>query len=218
VYRSSSFTYDDILNVLKRVRPAKEAGVDDITPRLLDQIREQLCHLIFRKSLDEGLVPGDWRHANVTPIYKKGNRGLAENYRPVNLTSQICKVFENLIRNKIVDHLDGKALLTESQHGLQKGRSCLTNLLSFLEKVTGYVDVGDSVVAFFLGFAKARSDKVPHEWLLTKLSVSMEKLHHGLEGGSVTGSRGSALEGTVHDGGVSPAECLKNQYLGLSYS
>jgi len=130
-----------------------------------------VCHpvyLIFRKSLDGGLVPGDWRHANVTPIYKKGNRGLAENYRPVSLTSQICKAVETIIWNKIVDHLEGKALLRESQHGFRIGRSCLTNFLSFLYKVTGYVDVGDSVDVVFLDFAKA-FDKVPHERLLTKL-------------------------------------------------
>jgi len=91
--------------------------VDDIRPRLLEQIREQVCHLLylmFRKSLDEGLVLGDWRHANITPIYKEGNRGLTENCRQSNLTSQICKVIESVIRNKMVGHLEGKAVFTVS--------------------------------------------------------------------------------------------------------
>jgi len=125
-------------------------------------------YIIFKKSLSETCIPDDWKSANITPIYKKGSRNLAENYRPVSLTSQTCKMFESILRNALVEHLEKNALITDSQHGFRKGRYCLTNLLTFLEKVTGYVDSGSSVDAIFLDFAKA-FDKVPHQRLTAKL-------------------------------------------------
>jgi predicted transcriptional regulator len=88
----------------------------------------------------EGCIPDDWRTANIVPIFKAGSRSKAENYRPVSLTSQICKVFESLIRDVIVDHLEANNLLNITQHGFRKGRSCLTNILSFLEEVTEGLD------------------------------------------------------------------------------
>jgi len=104
-----------------------------------------------------------------SPQYtKKGSRNLAENYRPVSLTSQTCKMFESILRDALVEHLEKNALITDSQHGFRKGRFCLTNLLTFLDKVTGYVDSGSSVDAIFLDFAKA-FDKVPHQRLAAKL-------------------------------------------------
>ena len=83
-------------------------------------------------------------------------------------------MFEAILRDAFVEHLEKNALITDSQHGFRKGRSCLTNLLTFLEKVTGYVDCGSYVDAIFLDFAKA-FDKVPHRWLASKLS-------HGITG------------------------------------
>ena len=133
-----------------------------------------MCH-IFNRSIEEGIVPEDWKRANVCPIYKKGNRNLAENYRPVSLTSQVCKVFETLMRDIIVKHLEEHQLLRDTQHGFRKGRSCLTNLLTFLDKVSGCVDEGESMDVIFLDFAKA-FDKVPHQRLSSKL------LSHGIGG------------------------------------
>ena len=126
--------------------------------------------MLFEKSLREGRVPEDWRRANVVPIYKAGDRGKAKNYRPVSLTCQLCKVFEELVRDELVEHLDleSNGLLRETQHGFRKGRSCLTNLLSFSDRVTEELDNGGSVDVVYLDFAKA-FDKVPHQRLLRKL-------------------------------------------------
>jgi len=111
----------------------------------------------------------------VCPIFKKGSRNSAENYRPVSLTSQICKVFESLVRDTLVRHLEQNCLIQDSQHGFRKGRSCLTNLLTFLDKVTGSIDSGSSVDVVFLDFANA-FDKVPYKRLAQKLEA------HGIDG------------------------------------
>jgi len=93
-----------------------------------------------------------------------------ENYRPVSLTSQVCKLFEVIVRDTIVHHLESKQLIANSQHGFRKGRSCLTNLLEFLDKVTGCIDTGDSVDVIFLDFTKS-FDKVSHTRLILKLKA-----------------------------------------------
>jgi len=90
----------------------------------------------------------------VTPLSFTGKR-----YRPVSLTSQISKVIESLLRDAIVEHLERNTLIRDSQHGFRKGRSCLTNLLAFLDKVTESIDNGLCVDVIFLDFAKA-FDKV----------------------------------------------------------
>ena len=89
------------------------------------------------------------------------------NYRLVSLTCQLCKVFEKLVRDELMGHLEGNGLQKGTQHGFRKGQSCLTNLLSFLERVTEELDDGGSVDVIYLDFSKA-FDKVPHQRLLRK--------------------------------------------------
>ena len=97
------------------------------------------------------------------------------NYSPISLTSQICKVLESILRENIVNHLNTHTLLLQSQHGFTKGKSCLTNLLLFLEDITKEIDEGKPLDLIYLDFAKA-FDKVPHQRLLHKIKS------HGISG------------------------------------
>ncbi|XP_038671336.1 uncharacterized protein LOC119975618, partial [Scyliorhinus canicula] len=124
--------------------------------------------LIFRSSLATGIVPEDWRIANVVPLFKKGSRDNPGNYRPVSLTSVVGKVLERIIKDTIYNHLDRNNMIRDSQHGFVKGRSCLTNLIEFFEKVTEQVDKGRAVDVVYMDFSKA-FDKVPHGRLLQKI-------------------------------------------------
>jgi hypothetical protein len=118
------------------------------------------------KSLTTGIVPGDWSEANVTPIFKKGIKTQPENYRLVSLTSVSCKVLGSLIKDKVMAHPQKNKLLKSCQHGFMPVRSCTTNLLTFLEKATAAINIGQSFDAIF--FAKA-FDKVPRARLLKKV-------------------------------------------------
>ena len=91
-------------------------------------------------SLEERILPSEWKEANITPLFKEGSRNNPENYRPVSLTSVVCKLLETLIRDHMVEFLVKHKLINTFQHGFLKARSCLTNLLCLLEEITKWVD------------------------------------------------------------------------------
>ncbi|KAK4828345.1 LOW QUALITY PROTEIN: hypothetical protein QYF61_026006 [Mycteria americana] len=122
-----------------------------------------------------GEVPVGWRLANVTPIYKKGQKEDLGNYRAVSLTSVLGKVMEQTILSAITRHVQDNQVIRPSQHGFMKGRSCLTNLISFYDKVTRLVDEGKAVDVVYLDFSKA-FNTISHSILLEKLAA------HGLDG------------------------------------
>jgi len=120
--------------------------------------------------MQSGVVPQDWRDANVTPIFKKGSKHSTDNYRPVSLTSIPCKIMESIMKDEMLDYLLRHNLLKSSQHGFMPKKSCATNLLEFLEKITEFFENGIPVDILYLDFSKA-FDKVPHRRLLTKMET-----------------------------------------------
>ena len=170
--------------VAKKMRDMKEnksPGVDGIPPKLLLEIVEQISiplATVFNLSIEEGVVPLEWKEANIIPLFKKGSRSKSEIYRPVSLTSVVCKLLERLIKDHLVDFLVKNNLINPSQHGFLKARSCLTNILCFLEDVTKWVDEGSPVDIIYLDFTKT-FDKVPHQRLLLKLKA------HGIGNGMI---------------------------------
>ena len=172
------FTAEQVRKKLVALKPNSAPGPDKISSRFLKNNAGAMAPalaMIFNKSMSEGSVPEDWKLANVTPIFKKGSKGDPGNYRPVSLTSVPCRTMESCMRDEIVDHLVTNALIKDSQHGFMRNKSCTTNLLEFLEKVTAANDVGDAVDIVYLDFSKA-FDKVPHRRLIEKFKA------HGVEG------------------------------------
>ena len=111
--------------------------------------------MLFRMSLDTGIIPQEWKQAIVTPIFKKGSKVKPGNYRPVSLTSQCCKILERIIRKHIVNHLNRNNFVSAHQHGFVKKRSCQTNLLESFEDWTTMLDEGVGVDIVFLDYQKA---------------------------------------------------------------
>jgi len=91
----------------------------------------------------------------ITTMLSPGSRAVPGNYQPVGLTCVLCKVLESIIRDGLVGYLEGAGLMCDTQHGFRKGRSCLSNLLSFLDQVTGLVDKVCSLDIVYLDLAKA---------------------------------------------------------------
>ena len=128
----------------------------------------KLLTFLFQKSLDTGEIPNTWKTANVLPAFKKGDRKLPSNYRPISLTPVICKLLESVIRDKVFDYLLRNNLLTNQHHGLVLRRSSVTQLLIALNYWTESLEQGVPVDVIYLDFSKA-FDSVLHERLLLKL-------------------------------------------------
>ena len=98
----------------------------------------------------------------------KKERTKCSNYRPVSLTSIVCKIFETIIRDKITYFLESRALITHHQHGYRTDHSCTTQLLELMEDFTNFYEMEIPFDCIYFDFAKA-FDRVTHQRLLTKL-------------------------------------------------
>ena len=171
-------TNKDIAREIDVLKAGKAPGPDNISTTFLKNMKVCLLeplNMIFNSSLSKCQVPKDWKNAKVVPIHKKGSRGDPGNYRPVSLTSSVCKVMERILRAKIMDHLIVNKLINQSQHGFMPNRSCQTNLLEFLDRITSILDNGNAVDIIYLDYAKA-FDKISHKKLIKKLHA------HGIRG------------------------------------
>ena len=154
---------DDVKKILENLKTNKAAGPDGIHPRILKELASELAPIlcsIYQRSLRDGILPSVWKYGDVTPIFKKGKKVLPNNYRPVSLTSVICRVLEKLVRKGIMDHI--KSLIVDEQHGFMVGRSCSSQLISVLDVWTQILDKRESLDAVYLDFQKA-FDTVPHQ-------------------------------------------------------
>jgi hypothetical protein len=151
----------------------KAAGLDEIHPKLLklltDQAAEPLTHL-FNECLQLGTLPKDWRRATVVPILKGGDPNSVKNYRPVSLTSVPCKMMGRIVRRRICEYLMNSGLFNAAQHGFIKRRSCSSNLLLTLDRITEALDEGKQVDVSYLDFQKA-FNSVNHRFPIHKLKA-----------------------------------------------
>ena len=167
-----------ILKLLQNLKPHKAGGPDNIKPIILKQLAIEIAPIltfIFNTSLETGEVPSDWRNANVVPIYKKGSRYNASNYRPISLTCICCKILEHVIATAIMTHSDINNMLSPFQHGFRRNRSCETQLLQFTTDIANILAADKQTDVPVMDFSKA-FDKVGHGQLLHKLG------HYGIRG------------------------------------
>ena len=90
---------------LKSLNPHKAAGPDGISPRVLQELADVLAApltTLFQTSLDKATVPNDWKKASVCPIFKKGEKSAAANYRPVSLTCVTSKIMEHILTSQLM--------------------------------------------------------------------------------------------------------------------
>jgi len=163
---------------LERLNPSSAPGPDKVYPRFLKECAGELSvplAIIYEKSLNECKVPDDWKSTNITPIYKKGPKNRAENYRPINVASVPGKIMESVLKDSILDHLKTNKCLICSQHGFVPGRSVTTNLIEYLNVITATLDDGIPFDTIMVDFRRA-FDRVPFAGMLSKAKA------HGIDG------------------------------------
>lgn len=166
-------TKEGVLKLLLKLKPYKATGPDGISARVMKEMAAvlagPLCN-IFNMSLEHSSVPDDWRHANVTPIFKKGDRCKPENYRPISLTCIASKIMEHIVTSHMMKYIERNNILHPKQHGFRARLSCETQLVELVSDISAELDAGREVDACLLDFSKA-FDKVNHHKLLQKMKT-----------------------------------------------
>ena len=165
---------NEVTKLLRNLKPSTASGPDGISAMLLKETAEEISPavtLLFQSSS----VPSQWKKALIVPIYKKGSRSDAANYRPISLTPILCKLCEHLIHCAVIQHLSDQNILTDAQHGFRKRRSCDTQLLAIVDDLAKGIDDKAQTDVILLDYAKA-FDKVSHRHLLLKVE------HYGIKG------------------------------------
>ena len=164
-------TESSMREAIGRLSEKAAPGPDGIPAILLKRCASALLSpllTLWRTSMEVGEVPKLLKEGTVTPIFKGGSRGEVKNYRPVVLTSHVSKVFERLIAERLVFHLEAGGLLGENQHGFRRGRSCASQLVQHHYSILRMLESGSAVDVAYLDFSKA-FDKVDLGLLLLKL-------------------------------------------------
>lgn len=164
-----TITPDQVNKVLSKLNSSKAPGSDGIPTRFLkdyaDVLSPSICEL-YNYSLYLGKIPNDWKMSKVIPIYKKGDKGDCQNYRPISLLPIISKVFERCVLDNIQTIL--YPLISPCQHGFYPGRSCITNLLYSYKDIVSNIDNRVQTDMIYLDFQKA-FDSISHILLVHKL-------------------------------------------------
>ena len=165
-------TEDEVRKILSKLKVDKSLGPDNIHPYFLKETANELAsplNIIFNRSLESSELPDEWKKGKITALFKKGSKKVASNYRPVSLTSIVCKCLEKIVRERIISFMKNEKLFSNRQYGFISGRSIQLQLLEVLDKWTEALDEGHSIDCVYMDYAKA-FDTVPHRRLLYKLS------------------------------------------------
>ena len=161
----------DLINAMKSMKSSSAPGPDDLPAIFFRRYAEVLAtplEQIWRRSLDTGKMPDTTLLAIITPIYKGGDKSEPANYRPVALTNHIMKIFERVMRVKLVEHLNENGYTNATQHGFKEGHSTVTQILEYMDSVLNILERGKEADVIYLDLAKV-FDKVDHNILLFKL-------------------------------------------------
>ena len=164
-------TEEGVRKRLQKLNPHKAAGPDKIKPTFLRELADILAPIItriYRASMKQSKTPDLWKEAHVTPVFKKGEKYKAINYRPVSLTCILCKQMEHILASHIMKHLNTNHLLYDKQHGFRSKLSCETQLIEFTSDALKIIQDRKQCDTIVMDFSKA-FDKVSHERLLYKL-------------------------------------------------
>ena len=165
----SSFS---MLDHLYKLDCSKAVGADDIPIYLLKKVAEYVYEpltSIYNTCIDSSTFPDSLKIAKVIPLFKDGDRELASNYRPISLLPTISKIFEKLICDSLVYHLESNHLLFDYQFGFRKKRNTALAITDFVSRIIDAFENGQCSMGVFLDLSKA-FDTVNHDILINKLN------------------------------------------------
>ena len=166
-----NFDEDSVRKVLSSLRLTSASGPDNIGNTLLKNTAMSICRPltnIFKLSLSLSCFPDSWKKSNICPVFKKSNRQIKSNYRPISLLCNVSKVFERLVFNALYEYLIGNNLLTPKNSGFKANDSTINQLVYIVHNIYNGLEQSKEARMVFLDVSKA-FDKVWHAGLLFKL-------------------------------------------------
>ena len=173
-----------VAEAISQLEIGKASGPDEIPVVVLKNCAPELSFIlshIFNMCLQESVFPECWKVSSVVPVFKNsGDQSDPKNYRPISLLSVVSKLFERLINNRLVQHLEATNLFTDFQYGFRSARSTADLLTVITERIYRSLDNNGGAQAVALDISKA-FDKVWHAGLLHKLaSYGVAGKAHGI--------------------------------------
>ena len=168
----------ELVSIIKNMKSSKACGPYSIPTNLLIEFSDQLVHplaSIINMSITEGVFPSFCKEADVCPIHKKSEKTKCENYRPISLLSNISKIFERVMYDRLDNFLTSLEIIYKFQFGFRKTYSTNHALLSIVEQIRNALDKKMFSCGVFIDLEKA-FDTVNHHILLSKLH------HYGIRG------------------------------------
>ena len=162
-----------VLGELKKIKPNKSTGMENIPARLLKDGAEAITKpltILMNRSLAEGSIPSEWKHAIVTPVHKSGDKKDAGNYRPISVLPVFSKILERAVHRMVYTYLQNNRLLSTFQSGFRPLHSTTTCLTDVTNTVLHNIDKGELTGMVFLDLTKA-FDTLDHTLMLDKLST-----------------------------------------------
>lgn len=161
----------EVLKTLRGLDVNKASGPDGISAVVLKTCAPELSPVLtrlFSLSLKTGVVPKSWKLANVQPVPKKGSRADPLNYRPISITSLLCKCMERVLNSKLLAYLENNDLLSDRQYGFRRNRSTGDLLVYATHIWSEAIEKHGEALAVSLDVSKA-FDRVWHTSLIGKL-------------------------------------------------
>ena len=163
---------EDILKIIKELKPKTSSGADGISNKLLKHIGNEIADiltLMINQMIHNGIFPEKLKIAKITPIFKKNENFLFENYRPISLLPSISKIFERIIFNQLHNYFETNNLYYNSQYGFRQKHSTELALLELIDRITLEMDKGNTPLNIYIDLSKA-FDTIDHKTLLYKLN------------------------------------------------
>ena len=162
----------NIKQIIKGIKTSRSNGHDGISSELLKLISNDIADsitLIINQSLKSGIFPNQLKIAKVTPIYKKDDKKIITNYRPISVLPVVSKVFETVIHEQLSDYFLSNNLFSAQQYGFRKNSSAELAALELIDRLLAQLKNHKIPINFYIDLTKA-FDSLNHDILLDKLS------------------------------------------------